>query len=153
MPIRTLTRSDLLAILIIPAIFAASYAAFHWEQWTIWPDKRAALIAALKDPDSAQFRGEHLHGKYLCGEINSKNSMGGYTGFLRFVAFENGYTVEAEDTLSFRLTNKLTDLQKPQAKAAVVKLVWLSGRDPSTITQGEIHRAEFGAIWDDSCSE
>jgi hypothetical protein len=50
----------------------------------------------LKDPDSAQFRKTYFHrGKsgvpVACGQVNAKNSMGGYSGFQRFVS---GTTVE-----------------------------------------------------------
>lgn len=42
------------------------------------------------DPASAQFRDEHTyvaeHGTVTCGEINGKNSFGGYVGFKRFMA-------------------------------------------------------------------
>ena len=41
-----------------------------------------ALKKFLKDPDSAQIRNQHGN----CGEVNSKNSFGGYTGFKRFIA-------------------------------------------------------------------
>lgn len=40
------------------------------------------LIPHLKDPESAQFRNQ----KGLCGEVNAKNSFGGYAGFKRFIA-------------------------------------------------------------------
>ncbi|PND34823.1 hypothetical protein C1I89_10260 [Achromobacter pulmonis] len=40
------------------------------------------VLATLKDPDSAKFRNQ----KSFCGEVNSKNSFGGYTGFKRFIA-------------------------------------------------------------------
>lgn len=36
----------------------------------------------LKDPDSAQFRNQ----KGFCGEVNSKNGFGAYTGFKKFIA-------------------------------------------------------------------
>ena len=39
----------------------------------------------LKDPDSAKF--QNMNG--LCGEVNSKNSFGGYTGYSEFVAATN----------------------------------------------------------------
>ena len=43
----------------------------------------------LKDPDSAKFRNTFIvrvQGQaLLCGEVNSKNSFGGYTGFTRFM--------------------------------------------------------------------
>ena len=44
----------------------------------------------LKDPKSAQFRNSFFvrwkDTPVICGEVNSKNSMGGYGGFQRFVA-------------------------------------------------------------------
>ncbi|KTE19780.1 hypothetical protein ATE67_14210 [Sphingopyxis sp. H050] len=60
--------------------------------------KQNAWIAAsqisikgrLKDPDSAEFRNVHFYsgGKtaVACGEVNAKNSFGGYSGYERFVA-------------------------------------------------------------------
>lgn len=40
----------------------------------------------LKDPTSAQFKEirKSKDGKYFCGEVNAKNSMGGYIGFTEF---------------------------------------------------------------------
>lgn len=43
---------------------------------------REFLTPHLKDPDSAQFRNQ----KRICGEVNAKNSFGGYAGFKRFIA-------------------------------------------------------------------
>lgn len=44
----------------------------------------------LKDPSSAQFRGDYVSRKsgspVVCGEVNSNNSYGGKTGFQRYVA-------------------------------------------------------------------
>jgi hypothetical protein len=47
------------------------------------------IAANLKDPNSAQFRrlfiaGKGLPMKFLCGEMNAKNSYGGYVGFKKF---------------------------------------------------------------------
>src|SRR5690606_1839783 len=43
---------------------------------------RELVTANLKDPDSAKFRNQ----KGVCGEVNAKNSFGGYAGFVRFIA-------------------------------------------------------------------
>ncbi|MFI8395985.1 hypothetical protein ACIGEI_10595 [Pseudomonas sp. NPDC078863] len=43
---------------------------------------REFVSGVLKDPDSAQFRNQ----RGFCGEVNSKNSFGGYAGFRRFIA-------------------------------------------------------------------
>lgn len=51
---------------------------------------QAAVANLLKDPGSAQFRNvrvkDYLDGKIICGEVNGKNSYGGYVGFSPFAA-------------------------------------------------------------------
>ena len=53
---------------------------------------KAKVIRQLKDPDSAQFRNLRVSagGVARCGEVNAKNSYGGYTGFRAFVADQDG---------------------------------------------------------------
>lgn len=50
----------------------------------------------LKDPSSAQFRNTRLNDikTAACGEINAKNSYGGYEGFRKFVATQTESVVE-----------------------------------------------------------
>lgn len=90
---------------LLPAITAALLLAGCDK--TPPPDPDAAHKAAvakllqqvrdsLKDPDSARFRSLELHAsesavpwKALCGEVNAKNSFGGYVGFRRFVASDS----------------------------------------------------------------
>lgn len=50
-----------------------------------------ATKSKLKDPSSAKFQGVYFHQgadsiPMTCGEVNSKNSFGGYGGFQRFVS-------------------------------------------------------------------
>jgi hypothetical protein len=52
----------------------------------------AAVAAMLKDPESARFQGiygmqwaGHPEVTSICGEVNAKNSYGGYAGFSRFL--------------------------------------------------------------------
>lgn len=47
----------------------------------------------LKDPDSAQFRNQ----KGFCGEVNSKNGFGAYTGFKKFIAASSDLIVMEAD--------------------------------------------------------
>ena len=46
------------------------------------------VLENLKDPDSAKFRKvvsyKNKGNNFVCGEVNSKNSMGGYVGFRSF---------------------------------------------------------------------
>jgi len=46
----------------------------------------------LKDPDSAIFQNVLFYRKTSigCGSVNAKNSMGGYNGYFRFIAFPDG---------------------------------------------------------------
>jgi hypothetical protein len=50
----------------------------------------AAVRAAMKDPGAAQFRGVALYADgegahVVCGEVNGRNSFGGFNGFEEFV--------------------------------------------------------------------
>lgn len=63
-------------------------------------EKKAAQDFISKDfidPSSAQFRNETQKDGVLCGEVNSKNSFGAYTGFKRFVS---GYYPPKLNTLA-----------------------------------------------------
>ena len=55
------------------------------------------IKSRLKDPDSAEFRNVFVSSKYaVCGEVNAKNSFGGYTGFVRFISGGNMQVVESD---------------------------------------------------------
>jgi hypothetical protein len=49
---------------------------------------KAEIVEQLTDPESARWRGLFISsyegGQALCGEVNAKNSMGGYSGFTQF---------------------------------------------------------------------
>ena len=66
---------------------------------------RRTVRAALKDPDSANFRNtffSELSGpKVICGEVNSKNSLGGYSGFQSFVFDDEKFNVLEETQGNF----------------------------------------------------
>jgi len=47
----------------------------------------------LKDPDSADIRNHNGN----CGEVNSKNGFGGYTGYKRFIACTAIVAIEGEN--------------------------------------------------------
>lgn len=53
----------------------------------------AALKNVVKDPSSMDIRNQNG----WCGEINSKNGFGGYTGFRRFVASPQVTVIEGEN--------------------------------------------------------
>lgn len=56
-------------------------------------DAEIALKNFLKDPESAQIRNQNG----MCGEVNSKNSFGSYTGFKRFIASPAIVAIDGEN--------------------------------------------------------
>ncbi len=50
----------------------------------------------LKDSDSAEIRNQNEY----CGEVNSKNAFGGYTGFKRYIASPTLVAIEGENMSS-----------------------------------------------------
>jgi hypothetical protein len=89
------------AIVVLMACAIGAGLFFLQHQKTA--SMRAPLLASLKDADSAQFRNEHFvkDDSYLCGEVNSKNSMGGYVGYKRFISFPKGFALEGYPLDSF----------------------------------------------------
>jgi len=80
-----IVRASVLGAATVLVIGVAVYAA-KYQEWVTIPKAREPLFSYLKDPASAQFRKERITpAGALCGEVNSKNSMGGYVGFKRFI--------------------------------------------------------------------
>ena len=63
---------------------------------------KEAIASKLKDPGSAQFRNVklklYIDKPVVCGEVNAKNSYGGYVGFKRFIAGIDFGTLESSDS-------------------------------------------------------
>jgi hypothetical protein len=73
----------------IAAVAMLTGAVLYWkyDAWVAIPSARKTVLRFLKDPESAQFRNERLTSAgALCGELNAKNSMGGYVGFKRYIS-------------------------------------------------------------------
>ena len=63
---------------------------------------KQSVASKLKDPLSAQFRNvrlvKYLDGAVICGQVNAKNSYGGYVGFTDFVG--SAYSATLRDSSS-----------------------------------------------------
>lgn len=71
------------------AIGVVGSVLYQWkyDEWVTIPKARQPVQALMRDPASAQFRNERIaSGGVLCGEVNSKNAMGGYVGFKKFIS-------------------------------------------------------------------
>lgn len=75
--------------LVVAVLFAGAYA---WR-WHLISELKETVLLELDDPDSAEFRYIHLasgwgvQGSILCGDINYKNSYGGYVGYQSFTVY------------------------------------------------------------------
>ncbi|WP_335954036.1 hypothetical protein [Acinetobacter higginsii] len=59
-------------------------------------ESEMTLRKFLKDSDSAEIRNQNEY----CGEVNSKNAFGGYTGFKRYIASPTLVAIEGENMSS-----------------------------------------------------
>jgi hypothetical protein len=89
--------------LAIPiALCIGAIGIYNWkhEEWIVIPTAREPLQAKLRDPGSAQFRNERITRiGVLCGEVNSKDEMGGYVGFKKYFIHGAGNYVEGIGSL------------------------------------------------------
>lgn len=74
---QTITAVLLVIIVII---------GFNFESIFLLPRYHRPIIDNMIDPTSVLFKNEKFNGQILCGEFNSKNRMGAYTGFNRFIS-------------------------------------------------------------------
>lgn len=102
---RPFLADDRMVEVIEGAGYAAKFGAELWQKYCpgavpeIRPSRKdqaaldkgqEAVKYRLKDPESARFRGVAVYWEkdgtaYTCGEVNAKNSMGGYVGFGQFL--------------------------------------------------------------------
>lgn len=73
------------------------------KDWQLVTVGQNAVLAHLKDPGSAMFRNVAMGKLAVCGEVNSKNSFGGFGGYQRFVASASMVVLEYDtDMVTFR---------------------------------------------------
>lgn len=125
-------------------------------------EKRALITVDLKDPSSAQFRNERMsESGWLCGEINSKNSYGAYTGFKRFTALDSndayldGTGLIGTGNPKYYLGKKGGTVAKELARAIeIFNYRNTNGTAPpfGSLTDEDYHREFFEEQWKSICS-
>lgn len=80
-------KKIILSTLAVALVLAGFWVYTKYDEWFVYPSLRAHVNTHMKDPTNTQFRNERLttYG-WLCGEMNAKNGMGGYGGFVRYIA-------------------------------------------------------------------
>jgi hypothetical protein len=86
------------ALMVVAASGAVAWFLFLDPRLVQQHAAEQAIKDTLKDPDSARFRRIVLKEKVICGQVNAKNAMGGYTGFAAFMVDRAGHKVMAIDT-------------------------------------------------------
>lgn len=76
------------AIFIALSSLAVGGYNYYSKSWRPVHLAKEAVLEKLNDPNSAQFRNLRIgkSGDLICGEVNAKNRMGGYVGFVTFMA-------------------------------------------------------------------
>jgi hypothetical protein len=77
-------------------IAVLAFVAANSQAVDVAKQGRAAVALQLKDPESARFRDAFVNGSSYCGQVNAKNSYGGYVGFKRFAAAGGYAYIESE---------------------------------------------------------
>jgi hypothetical protein len=100
------------AAIVIVIAAAAATVYVNYGPWIAFKEKRSFINDQMKDPSSTQFRNEYLSSSgWLCGELNSKNGMGGYAGFKRFfVRSKDEMYLEGDGSLRGETTQDVIDV-------------------------------------------
>jgi len=150
-------KTTLLAIAIFSALAGALFL-WKYSEWIAIPKAREPMVSLLKDPASAQTRNERITKVgVLCGEVNAKNSMGGYVGFKKFISYgpENNF-IEGTGRLGESTTEDLIErLKRKNARLKAYISIRDSGTDitpPSDSRLDELIEEEmFLERWQQAC--
>lgn len=85
--------------IVLPVVVILAMASAWWSGHGAERAAESAIREALADPDSAKFRNVKEISGIVCGEVNAKNRLGGYVGYVRF-AIPTGAGPEAASIAS-----------------------------------------------------
>lgn len=69
-----------IAILIVAICMTSASSPAPADAATAFDAAKSAILAKLKDPESAKFGDMWVRGRDICGTVNAKNQFGGYEG-------------------------------------------------------------------------
>jgi hypothetical protein len=106
---------------------------------------RDTVARTLIDPDSARFRNIESRDEAVCGEVNGKNRMGAYTGYVRFYVTTSNWTATLDPQFD------------PANLASARSLCSLSHYDSSSCTRqieeetSQVLQTVFDTQWNVRC--
>lgn len=142
----------------------AAYVS-KYDDWVTLPRERELISRYMKDPAATQFRQDRLTPDgWLCGEFNSKNEYGAYTGFKRFISHTKAGAVYVEG--ASLITEDNFDLSNEEISALLDKKIALydlqiaakaRGESIKKYTEGERYRMareeRFEDRWKELCKK
>ena len=102
MKLTSIYSTVLVSFLFCSSLYAAQ--SMTSEESEFWSKAKKSVEKKLKDPESARYRNllftkskmAPFEVVVVCGEVNAKNSFGGYAGFGRFSAMADGAYLDSE---------------------------------------------------------
>lgn len=131
----------------------AAYSAF--TRYQSLREARKTVETILKDPASAQYSNETVSkdGAVVCGEVNSKNSLGGYVGFKRYLTRGKEVLIDGHTFDNWRLAGGKT---KPTKDETMMLEYTERPAIGAGVTESGIllaRRDLFNWVWKTSCNQ
>ena len=138
-------------IIVAVLVVVIAITGLNYERVFLIPKYRKPIIDNVIDPISVIFKNEEFHDGLLCGEFNSKNSMGGYTGFEKFIAhpyqvfFDENILSSDSSPLSYwsRLLGSSETLDRMTYEMAITRAL---EKNKQTYHEYESIKSEYYAI-------
>jgi len=118
-----------------------------------------AVSARLIDPESAQFRQLRVDANLVCGEVNARNRLGGYTGFEPFV-ISHGDVVLESDLRPIMRANEWASSGSPAEDVIgiaryhqILQSSWPSDSIAAASYERALNYCEFSRQWTDCQGE
>lgn len=104
-------KKILIGTAFVVALCAIGVGVWYWPTYQAHEQVRSQLV----DPSSAKFGDIVISkkSKSICGSVNARNRMGGYTGFTSFILFADGeLRFEPSDSGGYTTQEKLDSVNK-----------------------------------------
>jgi hypothetical protein len=105
-------KAKLICAVLVITLCSSSFA--KPSESALVSKAKEAIREQMKDPASVEFRNVILNAKSgaVCGEVNAKNSFGGYTGFTQFAFGSDGSIHIVPSTISSADFDSIVRAQK-----------------------------------------
>ena len=95
-------------VLAVLALIAIGVGGDYISKYRTIKAAKEKVANQLKDPSSVQFKNVTTDGGLVCGEVNGKNSLGGYVGYTHFSVLEDQVQID-EDEDEYKFAKKLCE--------------------------------------------